>query len=62
MARPMSPKKPKVLKISWRERGVLKRIVSVAGADKNPIIPGEKPRPVPEPTLSVPLNTLAPWR
>lgn len=40
MAGPKSPHKLKVLKVSWRERGVLKRVASVARADRNPIIPG----------------------
>lgn len=55
MAGTKSPPKLKVRsileRISWRERDILETTVSVARADRNPIIPGEKPRPVPEPAL-----------
>lgn len=51
MAVPRDSHKLKILKISLeRKRGVLKRIVSVAIADRSRIIRGWKPRPVSEPT------------
>lgn len=51
MAVPRDSHKLKTLKISLeRKRGVLKRIVSVATADRGQIIRGWKPRPISEPT------------